>query len=211
MKIIKYPLVVKIIALLILTTHFAFAKKLTTNDELKVDSTSINTKPLKASHVFQLETGVNLLHTTHGTHFKGVNVGLNYLLSNSVSIGAGLEYSSIHLHNDNGWELRRLHFLPVYLEAKILLKQLKKANFYLRPAAGLTVMRYSKVNADHSDFPHTINEKGLYLNLATGLSFNIYKRIQPLVEVGFKGFKISRNNLDVNPHGLTLRLGFLIN
>lgn len=211
MKTSKYSLVVKIIAILTLTTLFASAEELDTNDKLKVDSALVNTNPLKISHVWQIDAGAHLLKTTHKTHFKGVNVGLNYVLSNTVSIGVGLEYSNIDFHNDNGWELRNLQFLPVYLEAKVLLKEFRKTNFYLRPAAGITMMRYTKANEDHSDSPHTINEQGLYLNLATGISYDVNKRIQPLLEVGFKGFKNSLNDLDVNPHGLTLRLGLLIN
>jgi hypothetical protein len=42
---------------------------------------------------------------------------------------------------------------------------------------------------------------------AVGCSYKISRFFTPFIEFGLKGFHMSLNNLDINPHGLVLALG----
>jgi hypothetical protein len=42
-----------------------------------------------------------------------------------------------------------------------------------------------------------------------GFQFRINRELSTLLEIGFKGFHMSFNALDVNPHGLTAKAGLV--
>lgn len=199
----------RILILLILMPLITNAQQRLPDNDIKAGS-AVNRKLIRGQEALNLDAGFHILRTTHGTYFRGANVCLDYLLSEKLALGAGLEYSGLDFHNDNGWELYNLRFFPAYLEVKYNLIQLKQADFYIRPAIGLTFMKYTKLDPARSEIPFTVKEKGLYLAVSAGTILNISRRLKPLIEIGFKGFKNSVNNLDVNPHGLVLRLGFLL-
>jgi hypothetical protein len=57
---------------------------------------------------------------------------------------------------------------------------------------------------------YNVSEKGEYLFAGFGCYIRINKYFSSVISIGFKGFHMSLNNLDVNPHGLTLRIGCIL-
>ena len=150
-----------------------------------------------------------ILNSTHGTRFTGGDVMLEYCYSKSFIIGLGSEFSHSKFHNDNGWNLYNLKFLPVFLDFKWTLTEGKRVIPFFHNSEGISFVGYEKENAFTIDTPHHVAEKGFYFYSGVGILLRLKKHFTPIVDLGFKGYHMSFNNLDINPHGLTLRLGVI--
>lgn len=149
------------------------------------------------------------LFTTHATFFNGGSVIFEDPLSSTLYLGLGLEYSHCHFHGDNGWNLYNLNFWPVYIDSKWNFLKTGRMAFYADLSLGCSFDYYTKENPLTGNSSN-IAERGLYFFSGIGYTVKIGKNIRPLIEIGFKGFHMSFNKYDVNPHGLTMRAGFLL-
>jgi hypothetical protein len=165
----------------------------------------------KTHRKIQIIPGVHQLFSTHNTYFKGWGFVISFPVSDYVFLGLGAEYSSTHYHFDNDWDLSRLKFLPVFIDTRILLYKDNKVTPYIRVATGISFNRYIKKEVYLQREPYLVKEKGLYLLSTIGCSFHLTKYFSPVIEAGFKGFRMSFNQYDVNPHGLVLNAGIIFN
>lgn len=166
----------------------------------KTDATRYNEK-------FKIVVGLQNLYSTHSTNFKGVGLVVSYLLSPVFAVGLGTEYSTCAYHFDNGWNLTNLRFLPVFLDARYDLKKKSFLTPFLHLSTGASFANYTKENINALGKFYHVSEQGLYLYSGAGISFRLGNYISTFVELGFKGYHMSFNALDVNPHGLTFRFG----
>lgn len=164
----------------------------------------------QAQQHWQYAADAQMLRSTHGNAFWGGSLAADYRLSKPVSIGLGMEYTYCNYHLDNGWDLYNLNFLPIYLEEKFRLPAEHKFNPYLHLEEGISFNHYDKVDPAISPNRVAVRENGLYGYSGLGLQFLQTKHSSLYVELGIKGFRITTNNLDVNPHGLTLKVGVSI-
>jgi hypothetical protein len=165
---------------------------------------------VQAQQNWQYNADVQVLRSTHGNSFWGGSVAADYRLSKPVSIGLGLEYTYCPYHLDNGWDLYNLNFLPVYLEEKFRLPGNHRVVPYLHLEEGISFNRYDKIDPSVSPDRYPVREKGFYGYSGLGLQLLQTHHSNLYVEIGLKGFRITTNNLDVNPHGLTAKIGVTI-
>lgn len=151
--------------------------------------------------------GIQDLYSTHGTHFKGVELAESYHLSPRFALGLGAEYSWCGYHFDNGFNLTDLKFLPVYADSKMNLTTGKTVTPYLHLSAGISFANYKKQDAVAPGPVSQISEQGFYLYSGGGVSFKIAGHLHAYVDTGFKGYHMSLDALDINPHGFTAKLG----
>ncbi len=161
---------------------------------------------------FTTSVEIQNLFSTHATNFYGIGLTENYRLTHSFSIGLGTEYSWCGSHYDNGWSLTDLRFLAVYLDSKMNLTRGRKLTPFLHLSTGVTFENYKKQEQDPYYLPPygpitPGSEQGLYVYSGGGASLKIGKHLYSYVDIGFKGYHMSLNALDVNPHGFNLKLG----
>jgi len=204
---------VQIIALFVLTVPFVLQAN------IKVDKTSTSGKSNFSSHQIgkqdaridkKIFTTIELqnLNSTHGTNFKGADVVVSYQLSPSFSLGLGTEYSYTGYHFDNGYNLTKLKFLPVFADSKLELTKGRTITPFLHLSTGVSFANYYKEDVNTLGTLHHVSESGIYAYSGFGVSYKLGNSISTFIETGFKGFHMSFNALDINPHGLTFRLGF---
>jgi len=159
---------------------------------------------------FSVQPSYEFMRSSHNNNFTGFSIIINYKLSRTVFLGLGAEFSYSPLHIDNGWRLSNLNFFPIYLDFKWYFKEYKKLWPFINISEGISLINYKKEDFYFPGNPYNVSEKGLYVFAGPGCCIRINKRIASTIAVGFKGFHMSFNNLDVNPHGLTFRIGILI-
>lgn len=173
-------------------------------------SVSAATKDSTTRNELEIIPESDNLFTTHYTCFFGGNVLIDYPVSTKLQLGLGFEFSHCKLHYDNGWALHNVNFRPIYIDSKLNVLQTKNITLFAHLSTGVSFASYTKESPGPVSVIFNVSEQGIYLFTGVGYSFRIYKYFQPVMEVGFKGFHMSLNQLDVNPHGLTLRIGFII-
>ena len=177
-----------------------------TSEKLSLISTSTETDRTAEYKKMTTSVEVQNLFTTHGTNFNGIGVVESYMLSPRFALGLGAEYSWCDYHFDNGWNLTNLKFLPVYIDSKVNLTSGKKLTPFLRLSTGVSFANYNQQYALLGPITH-ISEQGFYLYSGAGISLKISKWLSTYVDLGFKGYHMSLNGLDINPHGINLRIG----
>ena len=162
------------------------------------------------------------LITTHSTFFAGTSFTLNYPVSDVCSLGLGIEYSHSNFHDDNGWNITKLNFIPVYIDTKVNLANRGKFTPHAQLSTGITFKNYQKVWSDHPSpsyanrykVPPTgvynISEVGWYLYSGIGASFKVNKKLSTYFDIGIKAFHMSWNPWEINPRGLTMKLGIML-
>lgn len=147
------------------------------------------------------------MYSTHGTQFRGISGSLSKRFSTHFSLGAGVEYSHSPLHDDNGWELTKLNFLPVFISEQFHFLPDKKLAPYLRLRQGISFISYNREwQADRGMISH-VRENGFYGYAGSGAVYKFSRKWSANVEGGLKAFHISTNNMDINPHGFTVGIG----
>jgi hypothetical protein len=149
------------------------------------------------------------MKSTHNTFFRGGSLIADYALSHTFLLGIGTEYSYGPFHHDNASDLTNLRFLPVFVDSRLLLRHEHKLVPFVRLSAGITFASYTNKELQTERPPYQVKESGLYLHTGIGCSYRISKFFTPFIELGLTGFHVSFNNLDVNPHGLVLSMGFI--
>jgi hypothetical protein len=151
--------------------------------------------------------GIQDLKSTHNTYFWGGSLIVNYAVTPIFSLGLGAEYSYCPFHHDNASDLTNLKYVPLFIDTRIKLYKDGKLIPYWRFSTGISFATYTNKELDTQRNPYTVNDRGLYMLTAVGCSYKISRFFTPFIEFGLKGFHMSLNNLDINPHGLVLALG----
>jgi hypothetical protein len=149
------------------------------------------------------------MYSTHDDYFKGVSISANKMINQRISIGFGTEYAATPFHGDNGWNLYTLRFVPVFADQRFHLNSSKKLTEYFHLEEGLTFAWYKKEWQASPGTIYPVSERGFYGYAGGGLRYRITGKILLTGEAGMKGFHLSFNSLDVNPHGLTGKIGLL--
>ena len=162
------------------------------------------------------------LYTTHGTHFSGFSGIFNYQLSPSYSLGLGVEYAHSGFHPDNGWDLTKLNFIPVFIDSRLNLTKTRKVTPFAHLSTGVTFKNYQKVWSDHPSPEYAnrykvppvgifnISEEGWYMYSGLGITFKITNKLSTYMDIGLKAFHVSWNPWEINPHGLSMKLGITL-
>lgn len=174
---------------------------------LGVGATASSQRPDPVSR-FYIKIEYHDLYSTHRDHFRGVSVTVSKPVSPVLLLGLGTEFSGNNYHFDNDWNLYHLRFLPFFFD-----QQLKPNGSRLYPvlhlSEGWSYVAYQKETLAAPGIRRPVHESGLYLYGGAGLTGNLSDRISLAAEAGIKGFHNSFNDLDVNPHGFTGRLGLI--
>ncbi len=149
------------------------------------------------------------MHSTHGTQFRGISGTFSKRLSSHFSLGAGVEYSHSPLHDDNGWELTKLNFFPVFVSEQFRFLPNKKLAPYLHLRQGISFISYYRERQANRGVVSHVREKGFYGYAGSGALYKFSRKWTANVEGGLKAFHISNNNLDINPHGITIGVGLI--
>lgn len=153
---------------------------------------------------------IQALHTTHRNFFRGGSITASKLLCDRLLIGIGVEYSYSPVHLDNGFRLTQVKFLPLFADARLFITNPKKRLCsFIEAAAGNSFANYDKQDPRHKT-SYWVTEEGLYVYSGGGFVFKINDNLALPFSVGFKGFHISRNQLEINPHGIDYRIGCTI-
>jgi len=153
-----------------------------------------------------IEVNIDDLYSTHSTHFPGLSAGINRKVGKvwDLGISAGAAYTPSH--PDNGWEIKHLLLIPVYVNQYLNFSREKRINPFLHLEEGITLSNYNRSDAVGTPFYH-VREAGFYGYFGAGICSDNRKKIGCKMEAGLKGYKLSFNNLDINPHGFAMSLG----
>ncbi len=146
------------------------------------------------------------LYSTHSDHFPGATIEISRILSDKIdwSIATGFAYTPTH--PDNGWEIQRLLLMPTYLSQYLKLTRQQHVYLFLHLSEGITILNYNRADAPGQSFYH-VREAGFYGYAGAGLVINSKNRVAGKVDAGLKSYKLSFNDLDINPHGVAVSLG----
>jgi outer membrane protein W len=150
------------------------------------------------------------MRSTHQNHFRGASFIVSQVLKNNFSLGLGAEYAHSAFHGDNGYNLYNLTFIPFFIDVKYNFKTERKFKPYVTVEPGMSFAKYKRENQNSGNTRVKVTERGLFLYVGTGAKYQINKHFAPLIDFGFKGYKMSFNNLDINPHGIVMRAGVVI-
>lgn len=156
---------------------------------------------------FRLSPAFELMRSTHSNLFSAPSLKANYLFENGLEPGIGIEYSTSPIHHDNGYILRKVHFLPVFANLKYNFNREKKLRFYAETSVGYSFNQYHRATNREPKKQKRIKEGGVYIYTGIGTKYAVSNRADLFFAVGFKGYKFSTNDLDINPHGISFTLG----
>ena len=150
------------------------------------------------------------MRSTHGNLFKSGSFCVSKMISKRYEAGLGFETAFTSKHHDNGFVLYKLKFIPVFGNFKYHFNKVNKFDFYAESSLGLSFNRYHRATDDSPNIKTRIKEKGVFAYFGSGVRYPISKKINLVTGVGIKGYKMSFNVLDINPHGISGMLGFNI-
>lgn len=174
------------------------------NNEFSFFSNKFNKDSL---HRHSLTLEYQYLYTTHGTVFRGGSLTLSCTHNDHFFLGPGVEFSHSDFHNDNGWKLYNLNFVPVFIDFKLFFLRNSIVRPFLHTSEGISFNSYKKERDNVPGIFYHMSENGFYVYAGTGIALRLIKHLNPVIELGFKGYHMSFNDLHINPHGLTIRAG----
>ena len=174
------------------------------NATTNAQDTTAHKQPLMLSSLFEA------MRSTHGNLFKSGSFCVSKMMSKRYEAGIGIETAFTSKHHDNGFVLYKLKFIPLFANLKYHFNKVNKFNFYAESSLGLSINRYHRASDNSPNMKIRIMEKGVFAYLGGGVRYPISKKINLVTGVGIKGYKMSFNVLDINPHGLSGMLGFNI-
>lgn len=157
---------------------------------------------------FSISPAFELLRSTHGNLFYAPSLKANFLFDNGLEPGFGIERSSTPVHHDNGYVLYKLRYLPIYGNLKYNFNTTKKFRPYVESSIGYSIIKYNIADERTPNNTSVIKEGGLYVYGGTGLKYALSSKVHTFIGVGFKAYRITTNDLDINPHGLSFQAGF---
>lgn len=150
-----------------------------------------------------------LLRSTHRDFFNGPSVMITRNFGGHFKPSIAIAYATDQQHHDNGLVLSNMKLLPIYANLSYDITTRSKFEPYVEVAAGYTFMKYNQ-GTDAVPYPIPVDhvtDQGFYAYGGLGLRYAVSKHIAPFVSVGFKGYNNSRNDLDIDPHGITFQGG----
>jgi hypothetical protein len=168
----------------------------------------------KSRH-FMLVPEVQHLRSTHSQTIYGASVMLGYRISPSLSAGIGCEISRTDslLTHDRYITVLKFTPVPIYGEVRIDLIRHSAVTPYLNLAAGMSSISYERKRLDSSGGTlesKSVHQNGFFFKGGFGLLFRLNKYLSPTVNASFKGFHMSRNPYEINPHGVTIQVGVVV-
>ncbi|WP_145860361.1 outer membrane beta-barrel protein [Pedobacter suwonensis] len=161
----------------------------------------------KRKKQFYVTPGIEILRSTHRNYFYSGSIKVNYLVQNGLEPGIGIEFASAPLHKSNNYTLRNLRFSPVYANLRYTVKIRGKISPFAETSLGISLNRYQSSYDFGPPETKQVSESGFYTYFGLGAKFNLSPKMNALMGVGFKGYKMSLNDLDINPHGVSLNFG----
>lgn len=161
---------------------------------------------------FSVAVEYDYLYSTHKTKFQGPGINGQYRLNKRWDVGIGTAYIHCPLHNDNGLILTHLKFVPVFAFAKYHIP-VKSAVWepYGTLRIGVTFAHYDREDPSISIESKPYSERGFYTYAGVGTNIRLCKKVKLFVDGGLVGYKMSFNDLDINPHGVMGKSGLLFN
>ncbi len=152
----------------------------------------------------------NYLYSTHSTKFRGPTILVDKDLNKHWAVGVGVGYNTCPYHPDNGLDLKDIKLIPVFANAQYTFSRNKIFAPYAILKTGVTFMNYEKKQETSSGAYNKVKEAGLYTYLGGGTNLNINKLFQLYLNIGLVGYKMSFNDLDINPHGVAGNIGLRV-
>ena len=147
--------------------------------------------------------------STHKNRFRGANIMLSEKISNNLNWGVGIEYSYGSSYSDEYFNLHNLSYIPIFFDLTYKIKTTNKLKPFVSVDPGLSFANYNLEMKNELNKKILIRELGFYLYTGVGLKYQIDNRLSTVIDFGFKGYKMSFNNLDMNPHGFVIRAGLV--
>lgn len=159
-------------------------------------------KPLMFTPLFES------MRSTHGNFFYSGSFCVSRMLNSRYEAGLGAETAFTPIHHDNGFVLYKLKFFPLYGNLKYHFNKTGRLDFFTESSLGISFNNYEQATDDAPNIKTRVKEKGVFAYIGGGLRFPISKKINFVTGIGVKGYKMSFNSLDINPHGISAMLGF---
>ena len=150
------------------------------------------------------------MKSTHGNVFSSGSFVVSKMLNKKFEAGFGIETAFTSKHHDNGFVLYKLRFIPLFGNVKYHFNKAGKFDFFTESAIGLSFNRYHRARDESPNIKTRVREKGVFAYIGGGLRYPISKQINLVTGIGIKGYKMSFNVLDINPHGISGMIGFNI-
>lgn len=99
--------------------------------------------------------------------------------------------------------------MPVFADEQLHSYHSKRFHPFVHLSEGLTYISYGKEILATPGPRQQIHEAGIYLYSGAGFRWAVWPKVALTGELGIKGYHMSFNSLDVNPHGITGRVGVI--
>ena len=167
-------------------------------------------KAQDTSKSFHIGAEYDYLYSTHSTKFRGPTLLAEKDLDKYWAVGLGVGYNTCPFHPDNGYDLKDFQLVPVFASLRYTFGRNRLFDPYALFKTGITFMGYDRKEGK-TDAPYMrVNELGWYDYIGGGSTVNLDKRVQLYLNVGLIGYKMSFNDLDINPHGVAGNIGFRV-
>jgi len=150
--------------------------------------------------------------TVHHSRFDGGYAFLDYNATAHFAMGLGIAYDYSTLHIDNGYNLRHVKVLPVLADFRYVpFSHWIVSPFAVADVGYSTFIKYEQEDPTHVESTRNVTDRGLYTYGGGGLLVKLNHRVTLYTSAGFTGMHMSFSNLDVNPRGLTNKIGIKVN
>ncbi|QNK63865.1 porin family protein [Pedobacter sp. PAMC26386] len=166
-----------------------------------------STKPLEKEPLYNFSPAFDFLRSTHGNFFNGPSLKVTRNFLGNFKPGIGIGYATTSRHPDNGYILYKMKMLPVYANLTYEIPTKSKFEPFAETSIGISFVKYDRATDAEPLVTTRINETGLYVYGGFGVRYAVTKHIAPYIATGFKGYHMSTNDLDINPHGITFQVG----
>ena len=172
-------------------------------------SLAVKSQQVMPDSTFQFVMEYQDLYSTHRNHFRGGSFTVVRQVSDLFQLGIGAEYAASRYHLDNDWNLYHLRLLPVWFDVQLKPRRSRRLDPVVHTSEGISYITYGKkVIANPGSIEHR-REVGLYTYLGAGFTWKISRRLLLVAEAGFKGYHMSFDAYQVNPHGSCWRAGLV--
>lgn len=159
---------------------------------------------------FHIGAEYNYLYSTHSTKFRGPTILADKDLNKHWAVGIGIGYNTCPYHPDNDYDLKDLKLVPIFASVQYTFSRNKLFDPYAIFKTGVSVMSYNRKEENAKTPFQKIHDTGWYTYLGGGTYVNVSSKFQLYVNVGLIGYKMSFNDLDINPHGVAGNIGLRV-
>ncbi|KIO77645.1 hypothetical protein TH53_08355 [Pedobacter lusitanus] len=165
------------------------------------------TKTVDKEPLYNFSPAFEFLRSTHSNFFNGPSLKVSRNFKGRFKPGIGIAYATTEKHHDNGFVLYKMKVLPVYANLTYEIPTKSKFEPFAETSLGISFVKYDRATDEQPLITTRVNETGFYVYGGLGLRYAATKHIAPYVTAGFKGYHMSTNDLEVNPHGVTFSVG----